>query len=101
MAVSYDDSAQLESGRQNSKCEMRKSDAILAAHVQSLTVDEPYHLIAGFQSVRYGSNTVDYAHPALVKTVAALPLALTDPDLFPRTTPADALADSGRVFDDP
>jgi len=73
---------------------------ILAAQLQSLTMDEPYHLLAGYDSLRYGRNTVDYAHPPLVKTVAALPLLTLDHDLFPPTNPTDALADSLRLFED-
>ena len=73
---------------------------ILAAHLQSLTMDEPYHLLAGYDSLRHGRNTVDYAHPPLVKTVAALPLLLLDQDLFPPSNPTDALTDSRRLFED-
>ena len=73
---------------------------ILAAQLQSLTMDEPYHLLAGYDSLRYGRNTVDYAHPPLVKTIAALPLLLLDEDLFPPSNPTDALADSLRLFED-
>jgi hypothetical protein len=73
---------------------------ILAAQLQSLTMDEPYHLLAGYDSLRYGRNTVDYAHPPLVKTIAALPLLLRDQDLFPPNNPTDALTDSRRLFED-
>jgi len=73
---------------------------ILAAQLQSLTMDEPYHLLAGYDSLRYGRNTVDYAHPPLVKTIAALPLLTLDHDLFPPSNPTDALADSLRLFED-
>jgi hypothetical protein len=45
---------------------------------QSLTADEPYHLLAGYQALRYGQNTLNLEHPPLVKLVGALPLLLTD-----------------------
>jgi hypothetical protein len=74
--------------------------AVLPAHLQSLTMDEPYHILAGYDSLRYGRNTVDFAHPPLVKAVAALPLLVLDSDLFPASTPEGALADSLRIFED-
>ncbi|MFN7959696.1 MAG: glycosyltransferase family 39 protein [Thermoanaerobaculia bacterium] len=46
----------------------------LAVGRQSLTMDEPYHLLAGDQALRTGTNSLNYEHPPLVKLVAALPL---------------------------
>ena len=45
-----------------------------AIGAQSYTHDEPYHLLAGYQALRYGTNTLNLEHPPLVKLVAALPL---------------------------
>lgn len=50
----------------------------LAVYRQSLTMDEPYHLLAGHQALRYGQNTLNLEHPPLVKMVAALPLLVTE-----------------------
>ena len=47
---------------------------LAAIHRQSLTYDEPYHLLAGYQTLRFGENLVNYEHPPLVKMAAALPL---------------------------
>lgn len=42
---------------------------------QSLTLDEPYHLLPGLQMHQHGTNTLHLDHPPLVKWVAAWPLA--------------------------
>ena len=51
-----------------------------AAAEQSLTLDEPYHLLPGLQMHQHGANTLHLDHPPLVKWVAAWPLA-NEPDL--------------------
>ena len=46
----------------------------IALAAQSSTMDEPYHLLAGHQALRWGVNSVNLEHPPLVKLLAALPL---------------------------
>lgn len=47
----------------------------LAATRQSLTVDEPFHLLAGLEMHQHGQNLLNLEHPPLVKWLAAWPLA--------------------------
>jgi 4-amino-4-deoxy-L-arabinose transferase-like glycosyltransferase len=47
---------------------------------QSLTNDEPFHLLAGAQMHQHGTNTINLEHPPLVKWLAVLPLT-DDPAL--------------------
>ncbi len=71
----------------------------LALERQSLTSDEPYHLLAGEQALRLGTNTINLEHPPLVKMVAAVPLSLGG---SPFTLPVrvdEALARSQSIFD--
>ncbi len=56
---------------------------ILAIKEQSLSEDEPFHIIAGYQALRYGCNTLNLEHPPLVKILAAVPLVLSDKPLAP------------------
>ncbi len=69
-----------------------------AIHEQSLTNDEPYHLVAGFQALEYGQNTVNFEHPLLVKLIGALPAALSGEELVPELGPSEGLEASKRVF---
>lgn len=46
-----------------------------AATEQSLTGDEPYHLVAGHQMLTHGTNALNLEHPPLVKWLAALGVA--------------------------
>ncbi len=69
-----------------------------AIHEQSLTNDEPYHLVAGFQALEYGQNTVNLEHPLLVKLVGALPARLSGEDLVPELGPSEGYEASKRVF---
>jgi Dolichyl-phosphate-mannose-protein mannosyltransferase len=55
-----------------------------AIYSQSLTDDEPSHLLAGHQALRYGQNTLNLEHPPLVKLLASLPAALATKPLAPR-----------------
>lgn len=74
----------------------------VAAVEQSWTMDEPYHLLAGYQALRFGLDTVNLEHPPLVKLVAAVPLLLEDPPPWDAPVSADrALAATQRLFDDP
>lgn len=61
---------------------------------QSLTNDEPYHLVAGYQALRYGRNTLNLEHPPLAKLVAALPALLLDKPLTPELNASEG---SGQV----
>lgn len=74
----------------------------VAALEQSLTMDEPYHLVAGYQALRFGANTINLEHPPLVKVVAALPLLFEDEPMVEEPVPPDrGLEVSHRLFDDP
>lgn len=61
---------------------------------QSMTTDEPYHLLAGYQALHYGQNTINLEHPPLVKLVGALPLLLRAKSVWPpmEASPYEALA---------
>jgi hypothetical protein len=76
---------------------------VLAILSQSLVGDATYHLVAGHQALRHGTNTLNLEHPPLVKLVAALPLLGLDPgdELGPRLEPSEALTASRRVYDRP
>lgn len=67
---------------------------------QSLIGDAPYHLLAGHQALRYGTNSLNLEHPPLVKLVAALPLLAEEP-LAPPISVDRVLEESLRIFDDP
>lgn len=66
---------------------------------QSLTYDEPYHLLAGYQALARGENLVNWEHPPLVKMVAVLPL-LAGPPVAPTSVTA-AYPAAQFVFADP
>ncbi len=78
-----------------------------AVHRQSLTYDEPYHLLAGYQALYHGENLINYEHPPLVKMAAALPLlaepvAGTDGGPLVELTPVEAAYPAAQfVFADP
>jgi hypothetical protein len=69
-----------------------------AIRAQSFTTDEPYHLLAGYQALRYGTNTLNLEHPPLVKLVAALPLLAARERLAPPTAVADAQPRAAGLF---
>ncbi len=73
---------------------------VFAVTGQSLIGDAPYHLLAGHQALRHGTNSLNLEHPPLVKLVAALPLLAEEP-LAPPITVERVLKESLRVFDDP
>jgi arylsulfatase A-like enzyme/glycosyltransferase involved in cell wall biosynthesis len=50
-----------------------------AVHTHSLTGDGAYHLVAGHQALRYGTNTVNLEHPPLAKLAMALPTLAWEP----------------------
>lgn len=50
-----------------------------AIDVHSLTGDGAYHLVAGHQALRYGTNTVNLEHPPLAKLAMALPSLAWEP----------------------
>jgi hypothetical protein len=75
--------------------------ALQAAWFQSLTADEPYHLVAGEQALTHGRNTLNLEHPPLVKLVAALPLVAARPAPAPPAEVDRALVRSRRLFDEP
>src|SRR6185503_13378480 len=72
----------------------------IAIYKQSLTGDEPYHLLAGHQAARYGDNTLNVEHPPLVKMLAALPLLRETPLAAPGVEVNDALGASQAIFRD-
>lgn len=73
----------------------------LAIHRQSLTMDEPYHLLAGEQAWRTGTNALNLEHPPLVKLVAALPMLGEERPLAAAAVPIEqALTASRAVFRD-
>ncbi len=55
----------------------------LAISRQSLTGDGAHHLVAGYQTARYGQNLVNLEHPPLVKLIAAFPLLFEPEDVQP------------------
>jgi hypothetical protein len=72
-----------------------------AIRTQSLTGDEPYHLLAGHQALRYGENTLNFEHPPLVKMLAALPFLAEAEPLAPPGDVTNALSSAQAVFRDP
>jgi Dolichyl-phosphate-mannose-protein mannosyltransferase len=72
-----------------------------AISTQSLTGDEPYHLLAGHQALRYGENTLNIEHPPLVKMLASLPLLAEAEPLAPPRDVTNALGDAQAIFRDP
>lgn len=72
----------------------------LAISGQSLIGDAPYHLLAGHQALRYGTNSLNLEHPPLVKLVAALPLLAEEPLARPISVDR-VLGESLHIFDDP
>jgi hypothetical protein len=79
---------------------------LVAIERQSLTMDEPYHLLAGWQALAHGSNDLNWEHPPLVKLVAALPIVVGERfgRPVPWSAPArldEALARSRELFADP
>lgn len=71
----------------------------LAIDRQSLIGDAPYHLLAGDQTLRYGTNRLNLEHPPLVKMVAALPL-LGERPLAPPVSVDQAVETSLELFTD-
>lgn len=68
---------------------------------QSLTGDEPFHLLAGAQMHQHGTNTINLEHPPLVKWLAALPLT-QDPALqAPPLRALDARQQWQQIFTTP
>jgi len=55
----------------------------IAVSRQSLTGDGAHHLVAGYQSVRYGQNLINLEHPPLVKLIAAIPLLFEPEEIQP------------------
>jgi|GEM_PF-1764084 len=72
-----------------------------ALHRQSLVWDAPYHLLAGHQSLRYGTNSLNLEHPPLVKLIAAAPLVYRSPPLAPPISVSEALTTAKGIFDHP
>lgn len=68
---------------------------------QSLTLDEPYHLLPGLQMHQHGTNTLHLDHPPLVKWVAAWPLAEEPALQAPPLRFAEARAGWMALFDTP
>jgi hypothetical protein len=75
----------------------------LAIARQSLTSDEAYHILAGYQADRWGRNSLNLEHPPLVKMVAALPLlsAPGEPLASPQLRVSTALAAMQVIFTRP
>ncbi len=73
---------------------------VLAIERQSLIGDAPYHLLAGEQALRTGSNVINLEHPPLVKLVAALPL-LGLPAQAETTSVDGVIEASLELFEDP
>jgi hypothetical protein len=68
---------------------------------QSFTQDEPYHLLAGYQALEYGTNTINLEHPPLVKLVAAAPLLAANPPMSPPVEAAGARSAAEALFREP
>ncbi|HVT61786.1 MAG TPA: hypothetical protein VHR45_25730 [Thermoanaerobaculia bacterium] len=68
---------------------------------QSLTSDEAYHAVAGYQADRYGQNGLNLEHPPLFKMAAALPLLAERRPLAPVSRVSVALDTAQAVFTDP
>jgi hypothetical protein len=70
--------------------------ALGAAHGDSITVDEPIHLFAGYAALAQGDFRLSPEHPPLARMWAALPLLLVDP----RWPPAEAAGWRGADYFD-
>lgn len=68
---------------------------------QSLSGDGAYHLIAGHQALRYGTNDLNLEHPPLVKMLIALPLAASETPWLPPIGVEEALDAIELVHRDP
>jgi 4-amino-4-deoxy-L-arabinose transferase-like glycosyltransferase len=75
---------------------------VVAVTGQSLIGDAAYHLLAGHQALRHGTNSLNLEHPPLVKMVAALPLLAEDEPATdePPVRLDRVLEASHRLFDD-
>src|ERR1700730_11981263 len=73
----------------------------LAITRQSLTSDEAYHVIAGYQADRYGQNGLNLEHPPLLKMAAALPLRAAPRPLVPVSKVSTALTTLQALFTEP
>lgn len=71
---------------------------VAAIHTQSLSGDGAYHLLAGHQALRYGTNNLNLEHPPLAKLVISLPLLLEDEPLAPPTRIEDALRAANHLY---
>jgi hypothetical protein len=65
---------------------------VVAINQQSFSGDAVFHLLAGHQALRYGSNTVNLEHPPLAKMIFALPAVLDSEALAPPLAPDRGLA---------
>lgn len=71
---------------------------IWAIEKHSLVWDAPYHLVAGYQALEHGTNTLNLEHPPLLKMIAAAPLASSSAVHIPFTQPDSALQRSQQLF---
>jgi len=71
---------------------------VATIHAHSLSGDGAYHLLAGHQALRYGTNNLNQEHPPLVKLLVSLPLLFEDEPLAEPTRIEDALGASNRLY---
>jgi len=71
---------------------------VAAIHGHSLSGDGAYHLLAGHQALRYGTNDLNLEHPPLAKLVVSLPLLFADEPLAEPTRIEDALAAANHLY---
>ncbi|MDX1630687.1 MAG: glycosyltransferase family 39 protein [Thermoanaerobaculia bacterium] len=74
---------------------------VLAIDGQSLTGDGAYHLLAGYQALRYGQNRINLEHPPLVKLLVALPALAEDRELADPVDATEALEAAERIHRQP
>lgn len=74
---------------------------VLAMVNQSLTGDGAYHLVAGYQALRYGQNRINLEHPPLVKLLAALPALADQPALAEPVDATEALDAADEIHRQP
>jgi hypothetical protein len=73
---------------------------LVAIARQSLIGDAPHHLLAGYQALTWGQNTLNLEHPPLVKLLAALPLLAEHGPFESRADVSRALEISQSLFRD-
>jgi hypothetical protein len=74
---------------------------VSSIHQQSLTGDGAYHVLAGHQALRYGTNTANLEHPPLAKLLMAIPFVLEEEPLAPPVRVSEALEAAAEIHTNP